>query len=182
MLKAFIAGFGLLLASCTTAPAGQTRLTDARSIARQFAETDVGLSMASLSRSGVLDDIDCNQETGVDAKQCNAFMTLMESRMEKLRADESKLAMADAADEIEALAVAMTQLSDADFSTLRTNANLPPGSDQIKPLSLEGEELIRQQQDALFASLSTSDSRAGDRVQALVMEILAKMMSDPSLQ
>lgn len=92
--------------------------------------------------------------------------------MEPLKAAERKAAMADAAEEIEALAAAITNLSDADFSAIRANANLPPNSDAIKPLSKEGEALIGEQLSALSASLAASDQRAGDSVQALLMEIL----------
>ena len=182
MRKAVVVGLVALLGACTSVSAADLRLTEARSIARLRAEKEVDLSLTSLSRSGVLDDIDCSQETGIDAEQCNAFMTLMASHMETLRTEEKKRAMADAADEIEALAVAMTYLSDADFSALRTNADLPPESDQIKPLSAVGEQIIKEPMDVLFDTLSASDRSAGDRVQALVTEVLTKLMTDPALQ
>jgi hypothetical protein len=176
-----IAGLATLLGACTATPAENSRLTEARSIARQFAESSIDLSIASLSRSGVLGDIDCSQETGVDAEQCVAFTSLLESRMEPLKAAERKAAMADAADEIEALAVAITNLSDADFSALRVNTNLPKDSDAFQSLSKEGQVLIREPLFALSASLSASDQRAGDSVQTLLMEILTGSGTDTAL-
>ena len=172
MQKIVIAGIVALLGACTAMPAENPRLIEARSIARQLTEERVDLSIASLSHGGVLGDVDCGEETGVDAEQCIAFTSMLESRMEPLKAARRKAAMADAADEIEALAVAVTGLSDADFSVLRAYANRSSDSDAVQPLSKEGQALIGEQLSALSASLSASDQRAGDSVQALLMEIL----------
>ncbi len=181
MRKIIIGGLLMLLGACATVPAENLRLTEARSLVRQQTETHVDLAIASLSEGGVLGDIDCDQETGVDAKQCIAFSTMLASRMEPLKAEQRKIALTDAADEMEALAEAMTKLSEADFSQIRINANLPMGSDLAKSISQEGDALIMKQENALISSLVDSDQKAGDRAQAVAMEILTKLLADPTL-
>lgn len=182
MRTIIISALVALTAACATVPESELRLTEARSLARQYAEENIDMSLASLSRSGVLGDIDCDQETGVDAEQCVAFTTLIANGLETLRVEERQIAMSDADDEIAALAAAIASLSDADFFTLRTNANLPAGSDLTKPISAEGQQRVRETWDALDASLSASDRRAGDRTQSMLMEILLKLAADPTAQ
>lgn len=169
-----------VFSACASVPAEQTRLTEARSMSRQHAETMIDSVFASLSRSGVLNDIDCSQETGIDAKQCIAFTARMASRMEQLKTEERKIALTDAADGIEALAQAMASLSEPDFSTLRIL--MSPAPESAIQLSAGGRDVLEQPTDSLFETLMAADARAADRVEALVMEIITELMADPAFQ
>lgn len=177
-----LAGVAALLGACATVSGGDSRQTEARALAQQYAEELVDDSLATLSQMGVLGDIDCSQETGQDAKQCAAFSTLMASRLETLQSKERESTLEDTADEIDALTVALTKLSDGDFSVLQANAKLPAASILTIPISVEGQDMIREPQAALLESLAASDQQTVDKVQALVVEVLAELMADPILQ
>lgn len=172
----------MLVGACASAPAASIRLAEARALARQYTEMHLDGSFATLSKSGVLGDIDCSREIGVDARQCIAFSALMASRLEELKSHEFQATLAEAEDEIEAFAVAISRLPEADVATLQENANLPEGSNANRWISAEGEAILNEPRDALLALLSRWDHGASDKVQALVLEVVTELMNDPTLQ
>jgi hypothetical protein len=178
----FVAGLVMAISACAGVPAEQTRLTEARALAQQRAEALLDLTFESLSTLGVMDDIDCNAEAGVDAKQCNAFVARMSGEMTILRAEERPQALAEAAPAIEALALAIASLSDADIATFRENVTPPLRYKIFKPLTENGQRAIAPADQALHRVMTDLDQKIGDRMQALISEILAELMADPSLQ
>ena len=176
-----VAGLAVALCACAGVPVEQARLSEGRALAQQRAEDLLDMTFESLPTQGVMGDIDCSVETGTDAKQCNAFVGRMSSEMAILRAKERPQALAEAGPAIEALALAIASLSDADIAALRENVEPSTSLESYKPLTENGQQTITSADKALVGAIMEIDEKIGDRMQALISEVLAELMADPSL-
>ena len=179
-----VAGLAVALCACAGVPVEQARLSEGRALAQQRAEELLDMTFEALPAQGVMGDIDCSVETGTDAKQCNAFVGRMSSEMAILRAKERPQALAEeeeAGPAIEALALAIASLSDADIAALRENVEPSTSLESYKPLTENGQQTITSADKALVGAIMEIDEKIGDRMQALISEVLAELMADPSL-
>lgn len=177
-----IALLAALLGACSDMTPEKTRLAEARAAAQQWAETLLDATFRGLALAGPLNDIDCSTETGVNAKQCNAFVAQMEKEALKLRAEEWPKALAEVSPAIEALAQASVKLSDADFAVFQENIKPPLRPKMFKPLTKNGAQTIDAAQFALHQALTPIDSRLGDQTSDLVEKVILELAADPALQ